>query len=241
MVIFTTLAPFEGARIHMQTNAVKSWTLLKPRPRIVVFGVAEKGVRELVASLGIESTSVKRSPEGVPLVSDIFEQGFAMGPGVYVNGDIILTQSFARAFEACKSRFENFVMIGRRHDVAVDIEMPFNAGWEQRLKSVSKPHSVGGIDYFAANRNAWGEIPALAVGRYGWDNWLVYRALRTHATVVNVNAAALVFHQNHRERASRDRPESKRNLKIVGRQLGIISHANWAMRTDYTIKKRGER
>jgi hypothetical protein len=238
MIIFTTLMPLVGDRKHIQMNAVRSWTLLKPRPRIVVFGFKEKGVRDLSGALGLELVDVERSPSGVPFVRDIFERGFALGPGAYVNGDIILTQSFVQGFQACSKKFKNFLMIGRRHDVALNSTIPFNAGWQQRLKSKSRPHSVGGIDYFAATKNIWGAIPNLAIGRYAWDNWLVHRALKNGVAVVNVNDAVVVFHQNHKERASREAVDSRQNLSLVGRQIGIISHATWVMESSYKVKKR---
>jgi hypothetical protein len=238
MIIFTTLMPLVGDRKHIQINAVKSWTLLKPRPRVVVFGLKEKGVKELGSTLDLELMSVKRSPSGAPLVRDMFERGFALGPGTYINGDIILTQSFVRGFQACSKRFVDFLMIGRRHDVTLNSTIPFSDGWQRRLKDKSHPHSVGGIDYFAANRNIWGKIPDLAVGRYAWDNWLVHRAIENGVAVVNANDAILVFHQNHEERASREAVDSKKNLRLVGRQIGIITHAPWNMGADYKIKKK---
>lgn len=239
MVIFTTLKPMDGPRATIQRNAVKSWTLLEPRPEIVVYGVQEARVKAMAWELGVRAEPIERGPEGVPLVSKMFERGFSEGPAAYVNGDIILTQSFIDGFVACQARFRDFLMMGIRHDVQVDVELPFNPGWEKLWKSRSTPYSVGAIDYFAANRNIWGEIPDFSVGRYGWDNWLVGQITKnTEIDAVDVSQAVLVFHQSHGDRATREMPESKRNIELMGKTIGLIPHARWHMRKDFSIERR---
>ena len=57
------------------------------------------------------------------------------------------------------------------------------------------PHE--GMDYFVYPRGAIGPLPAFAVGRPSWDNWMIYRARKLRIPVVDATAAALVIHQNH--------------------------------------------
>ena len=54
-----------------------------------------------------------------------------------------------------------------------------------------------GIDYFVYPHQLWGEIPDFALGRFAWDNWLLWRALDLHVPVVDASAAVLAIHQDH--------------------------------------------
>ena len=54
------------------------------------------------------------------------------------------------------------------------------------------------MDYFVFPKNAGlHELPAFAVGRPAWDNWLVYQAPRRRIPVIDATQATTVFHQNH--------------------------------------------
>jgi hypothetical protein len=54
------------------------------------------------------------------------------------------------------------------------------------------------IDYFLfpAGTGLW-EIPPFAVGRPGWDNWMIYHAISRRLPVIDVTAGVLALHQNH--------------------------------------------
>jgi hypothetical protein len=53
LTIFTICKPFVGHSRIIQTNAIRSWTLLNPRPQIILFG-NESGTAEIVAQLKIQ-------------------------------------------------------------------------------------------------------------------------------------------------------------------------------------------
>ena len=41
------------------------------------------------------------------------------------------------------------------------------------------------------------EIPPFALGRWYWDNWLVYRARRLGGALIDASACVMAIHQNH--------------------------------------------
>jgi hypothetical protein len=54
-----------------------------------------------------------------------------------------------------------------------------------------------GSDYFVFRRACDFGMPAFAVGRPGWDNWLIGRALELKMPLIDVTASVLAIHQNH--------------------------------------------
>ena len=43
----------------------------------------------------------------------------------------------------------------------------------------------------------FGEIPQFALGRWYWDQWLVYRARRLGGALIDASACVMAIHQNH--------------------------------------------
>jgi hypothetical protein len=145
----------------------------------------------------------------------------------YVNADIILMNDLLQATR--QIRFQNFLVLGQRWNIDLkklwDFERP---DWEIRLRQLvvnhGDRHPPWGSDFFIFPRySSIGELPEFAVGRAGWDNWLIYRARKLCAPVIDVTRAVTVIHQNHeywhiqegRGYRSWGR-ESDRNLRLAG-------------------------
>src|ERR1051325_11584226 len=98
---FACPKPFTDSHTAViQRNAITSWTLLRPRPEILLFG-DENGTSEICAELGLRHVpEIARNDFGTPLVNDIFckAQLFATYKALcYINADIILTNGFMPA------------------------------------------------------------------------------------------------------------------------------------------------
>ena len=102
LTIFTTPKPFKDHAGIIQRNAIKSWTLLKPRPEIILIG-DEEGTAEACQEFGLRHIpEVQRNESGTPLVSAVFGigQSLASNPyACYVNADIILLNEFMEAIQ----------------------------------------------------------------------------------------------------------------------------------------------
>ncbi len=95
--------PFRGHIGNIQRNAITSWTMLRPRPEIYLFG-EEQGVAEIAAELRISHLhDIARNEFGTPLLDDLLRRAreFVQTPLLcYVNSDIILLQEFVDAVSA---------------------------------------------------------------------------------------------------------------------------------------------
>ncbi|MHA1381577.1 MAG: hypothetical protein ACTSRG_24685 [Candidatus Helarchaeota archaeon] len=231
LTIFTHTKPFENLIAIIQRNAIKSWTLLKPRPEIIVFGDA-KGTKEFADELNIHYIrEVARNKYGtpLPLLNDIFEkaENFTQNNVLcYVNADIILMNDFMNATQKIAKKLHKFLMVGQRWDMDVKEEINFVQGWEEKLRSEllqkGKLHGKWGTDYFVFSKGLFGKIPPFSLGRIRWDDWLVYRACSKNAYVIDCTSAIKIVHQNHYYANNLSNIdivkslESKRNFKLAG-------------------------
>jgi hypothetical protein len=204
LTLFTTAKPFTGHSAIIQRNALRSWSLLEPRPQILLVG-DEEGYEEAASDVGAARVSdLERNEFGTPLVSEIFRSGQEHGKGrvlMFLNADIILPPLFAQAVAIVERRFPRFLLVGRRVDLDVDQPVIFDDGWYERLstRAVADGAARGDlcIDYFAFTRDLFATIPPFAIGRTRYDNWLIWRAAEDGAVVVDASAFVKVIHQNH--------------------------------------------
>jgi len=206
LTIFTTGKPFRGHIGMIQRNALKSWTLLHPDVEVILFG-DDEGAAEAASEVGIKHIPhVERHESGMKYLRSIFDpaQEIARHPILcYVNCDIVLTSDFRTAIERLQTLHPHFVMIGRRWDI--EVQAPLRIGgrdWEDNLKRVTlsngKQRPPNWIDYFVFPRGLYsGQLPDFVIGRVVWDNWLVWRGLKSGCPVVDASEAAVAIHQNH--------------------------------------------
>jgi hypothetical protein len=198
--------PKESADRHIETiqrNAIRSWTLLEPRADVLLLG--GETAERLAAELGVAfSREVEYSENGAPLVSSVFESAGRLTTTEllgYANADILLLDDFATAVERLARSRRRFVMAGRRWDLDVLEELDFSAGWESRLRATARRdgtlHPPAGSDYFVFPRGVWQDLPPFALGRAGWDNWLISHARALGVPLVDASRVATVIHQNH--------------------------------------------
>ena len=184
VTVFTTPKPFKGHSAVIQHNALKSWTLLRPRPQIILFG-NEEGSAQIAAELNLTHViDVERSGIGTPLVSSMFGIAHRLSANpllCYVNADIMLTNEFVEALRVVHAVERRFLMSGRRTNL--DVEKPWDfshPSWEAKLRDRAATEGVEGtssaMDYFAFPRGVFDEVPPFVVGRARWDNWMIYSA-----------------------------------------------------------------
>jgi hypothetical protein len=204
LTIFATPKKFEGHIGVIQRNAIESWTRMRPQPEIILFGT-DAGTAEIAQEFGLRHVpTVKCNEWGTPLVSDLFAQAEQLGQTpvlAYVNSDIILFDDFAEALGRVAAAGHNFLMVGRRTDVDVKDPVNFQANWAPAVREQAcrdgVPQIARSIDYFVFSRGLYPAMPPLAIGRFWWDNWLLWKARAIGAIVVDASRAVLAVHQNH--------------------------------------------
>jgi hypothetical protein len=229
LTIFSIPKPFRGHIALIQRNAIQSWKHIGGEVRIVLFG-DDDGVADEAASAGVEHVGdVPRSELGTPLLNAVFDDVRSRRTSelaCYVNADIILAPDLLAA--ASRLHMARFLAVGRRWDVDVSESIDFRqtdarAELRELAHRNGKPHPPTGSDYFLyPGAIDWG-FPPFAVGRPGWDNWLIFRARRLGIPVVDVSECVEVIHQNHEYGhvpSARDDgwegPEADRNRDLAG-------------------------
>ena len=231
LTLFAIPKNFRGDIATIQRNAITSWTRLTPRPEILLFG-DEEGAAEISRELGLRHfPEVARNEFGTPLLGDLFRQAekHASTPLLgYVNADIVFTDDFSAALDRVRPRYEKFMMVGRRWDLDWNQALDFSqSGWADSIRAnalranVQRPGNY--IDYFVYSRGLCDGLLPLAIGRYTWDNYLLWRARSRGAELVDVSRAVVAVHQNHDfshhpqgMAGIREGPERKRNRQMVG-------------------------
>jgi hypothetical protein len=205
LTIFSVPKPFNDRAGIIQRNAITSWTLLQPRPEIILFG-NETGVAAICEELELRhEPEMARNEFQTPLLDGIFEkaqQRARFDLLCFVNADIILMSDFARAVERAKTLRRRFLMIGQRWDVDITERIDFeNPPCEDelisRVRNTGRQRHVWAIDYFVFPRGLFVSIPPFALGRAAYDNWLLWYARRQRAALLDATQVVMAIHQNH--------------------------------------------
>src|SRR5262245_38321852 len=150
LTFFTAPKPFAGHIAVIQRNAMRSWARL-PGSEIVVFG-EEEGIEDIVSELGaIHVRDVARTPQGTPLVGDMFARAETTGSHpvlCFVNADLIFTSSLLASVRRVEHR--RFLLVGQRWDVDIGEELAFDGDWErallERVRAEGTLHPPAGSD-----------------------------------------------------------------------------------------------
>ena len=205
LTIFTAPRAFEGPVAWAQGNAIGSWALLDPRPRIVIFG-DESGIGKMADEVaGVHIPRLTYSPSGAPKVDEMFRtvaERFSDDVLCYVNADIILLPDFVAAIDEVAARLHSYLVIGRRIDVDLGGPVDLQRSLVRAVSLPMRPEAGrltegGGTDYFAYSPGDLPSVPPFALGRGYWDNWLIADALRRRLGVVDATEAVTALHQIH--------------------------------------------
>lgn len=257
LCVFTAPKPFHDEHVAMiQRNAIRSWAAMSPDVEVLLIG-DEEGVPQAAKELGVTHVKdVNCNSHGTPLVSSIFEvarQASAAPLLAYVNADILLLPETLPIAQDVARQASDFVLLGQRYDLDVKSSMEFSTGWDQRLSELVRAqgnlHPLGGSDYFIFPRDLYTQIPDFAIGRSGWDNWMIYQAVTEGWSAIDATPTLTVIHQDHdyshlqSERGHQRHEETFENTEIGGgmRKMymlldvpyqlveGQVSRARWSL------------
>ncbi len=207
LTLFSCPRAFKGHIGTIQINAIHSWTLLKPKVEIILFG-DDEGVKEVSTKFGTRHiAALRRNEYGTPMLNSFFyeaQKAASHSLMCYVNSDIILMNSLSGVIEGVLQKLNQspFLIIGQRWNVKVDTLWDFSSpDWEARLRDYAKIYGrldrVTGIDYFVFPKGLFGEIPPFILGRCWHDAWLIYRAKKLNIPVIDATLQNMIIHQRH--------------------------------------------
>jgi hypothetical protein len=228
LTIFSIPKGFKDPHISLiQGNALASWARLGRDVEVLLMG-DDVGVAEAALEFGVTHVGHAATNEyGTPLLDWAFREVAARGSGTvlcYVNADIILLPDFLAAVRRLPR--EPYFAIGQRWNCDIRTPIDFAAdgdGLHQWARRNGQLDLGFGTDYFVYARELDFGLPPFAVGRPGWDNWMIGRALQLGLPVIDMTPSTTVIHQNHdyghvQERRGLDweGPEADRNRQLGG-------------------------
>lgn len=226
--------PFEGPFKRIQSNAIRSWSVLPTSKEITL--LAEPSAVEIAREVGADCIpEVPVDRYGTPLFGPCIAAVARDADDLlcYVNSDIILDPGFAETVSRVSDRFDQFLLVGRRWNLDHDTEIDFAEDWFERLKSQVQENgrlfAPQAIDLFCFTPNLYPHIPPFAIGRSYWDNWMIYAARASGAPVLDMTNCTMLIHQNHSYSGYRDLAEirnsfqGKRNFYLAGDSFRVLA------------------
>lgn len=245
ITIFTAPKPFTNPHIALiQRNAIESWTHLGPEVEVLVIG-DEEGIAEACAEWKVRHLpDVQRNSSGTPLVSSIFQMAREASSSpvlVYVNADVIFFPQMVETIKAVARQEKEFLLVGQRWDLDLRESIDFSGNWNewlnQKIASRGRLHPRGGSDYFVFPRDCFSDMPAFAIGRAGWDNWMFYKARYEGWKLVDATKDIRIVHQDHdyshlpNGKPHYRLPETDENVRLAGGKRTIFNllDANYSL------------
>ncbi|HLP15185.1 MAG TPA: glycosyl transferase family 2, partial [Bacteroidota bacterium] len=204
VTLFAIPKPFVGHTAVIQHNAIESWKRFHPGYQIILFG-NEEGIAEAACEHGVEHIpDVRRNELGTPLMNAVFEEADKIARFeilCYVNSDIMLLEDLNAAVDRVKHS-KKFLMVGQRWNLDVVERIDFTqpeADHAIRMRTMTDGALalMWAMDYFVFPRNMWEKLPQFAIGRPGWDNWMLYQARAMNLELINSSLVIMAVHQNH--------------------------------------------
>jgi len=250
LTFFSTPKPFQGHIAVIQRNALRSWQRVHPDAEIILFG-DDAGAAEVCRELGIRHVpQVRKNRYSTKYLAGIYDQAQELARHdilCHVNCDILLLDDFLLALQRIAAQPSPFLMAGRRWDTDIRESLNFDdPEWRAQVRALAlrtnRQRPPQWIDYFAFRRGLFrGSIPEFVVGRPGWDNWLLWFARSSGASVVDASAVVCAVHQNHDygyhpagEKGVWQGEEAQENYKLLEghRKFATLGNATHLLKAD---------
>jgi hypothetical protein len=237
ITLFSAPKPFTDPHIAtIQRNAIHSWILL-PDVEVIILG-EETGLAKAVRELGVKHLpNVAHNESGTPLISSMFQLARDASERSHsdllciVNADMLLMPDFVEAAKWAVKLKDKFVLLSQRWDLDVTTALDFSGDWVNHLRSTvhsqGQLHRPAGSDFFLFPKSRYTDIPDFAIGRAGWDNWMIYKARQQKWPVIDCTPSVMIVHQNHDYGhlpggvAHHTVPETDENIRLAGGQANI--------------------
>jgi hypothetical protein len=187
-------------------------------------------VAETATELGVKHLlDVKCSQSGTPLISSMFQLARENSDSdllCIINADMILMPDFVEASRRSRLQRDKFVLLSQRWDLDIKRPIEFTEGWEGSLRSTvhgqGQLHRPAGSDFFLFPKSCYTDVPDFAIGRAGWDNWMIFKARQEKWPVIDCTPSMMIVHQNHdyghlpEGKPHYEHPETNENVRLAG-------------------------
>jgi len=203
ITFFCIPKPFTGETRSRQINALRSWQALDVKCEVLVFG-DEEGVAGACREVeGRHVPHIARNEQGTPLLDFAFREAQQLAHNkllCYANSDIVFFPDLLLASKnLCRDVSGPYLAVGQRRGFdAADAKYREGECWSPEIiQREGRMDGVLFIDYFLFTKSLFANIPPFAVGRPGWDNWMIYEARIKQIPVIDLTAKVLAGHQDH--------------------------------------------
>jgi len=250
LVLFTTFdeSSLKPYHIYAHRLAIKNWAHFIPHIHPILFvNNASSSLTRLARKAHwdiIQLTSLNEygTPRLRPMVQQIFDTYNCTFYG-FANGDIIFGDSLLNTLRGIQRNLEslknNVLMIGRRRNTVLNMADPddvYNISNYHRLFAKSAKYRSDALDYLIFTRDGsklkWNTLADVVIGRKGYDNYLVSKALAMGVNVIDTTRTLQAIHLTppngtHEKRINIDR---RYNVKLIG------LHFNYNTGMSYSAK-----
>ena len=253
LTIFSPPKAFQGKIDIVQRNAIESWIALGDAVEVMLVG-DELGLADVAAEYGVRHIEdVARNKYDTPLLDDIFSKVRRVAANdllCYVNADIIFLDDLIPSVRDIARQVERFLVVGQRWDLDIGERLinddTFIQTLRGRISASGTLHPPSGSDYFIYRRGEFDGMPPFALGRAGWDNWMIYAGIRKKMPVIDATSGITIVHQNHdyahlpEGKPHYRLPETDLNVELAGgrEMIFTLNDASWTYKPGRLRRKK---
>ena len=239
LTLFTTWV-YDEEKLSLNNRTLQNWRSLHGI-NVIVFSNCSK-VKLISEQAGWTVLPVIREAAACPVLPDMFltaQQKFRSTYYGYANGDLLFSDGLVKTLEKIYCEFENdkqILIVGRRTNVNSsllnDIDSRLGEAVEKYAIRYGERFQPDALDYFITNTQfPWQNFLPLAVGRRGYDNWVLAYARLNNFTVIDASDSVTCLHQTLDWRGNYEGLHKGKyndyNVEIIERQDVTMRYELW--------------
>jgi len=199
ITLFTIPQAFETEYDLMQWNAIKSWTLLNPKPDIFLLGNAP-GVASIANGLGLYHIPNVYQNSSISEIAKWLDRIINNPILVYINPCMILTKDFTNAIQKIHNNQDHFFLTGQYRIIQTEGTIDFNNQWQHQLRVMADKQGMPQQQlqdiYLVFTKHLLKQLFVLDSRlEYTWEQQLFYAALRKYYPIIDGSPIITAFLQ----------------------------------------------
>lgn len=240
LTLFTTWV-YDKDKFLINSRTMKNWRTVLKHVNLVVFSNSSD-VKRYSKLADFTVLPVTQEATGAPLLSAMFMAAKARFTSEFygfANGDILFTDSLTKTLQTILCNIEEdfrqkgLLIVGRRINIPVtDIreeDITSSSNLVRISRSSGSLFQTDAEDYFITDKfYKWNEFLPVAIGRRGYDNWVVAYSRYNNITVIDATESVLCVHQTIESRGNYEGlSKGSYNLDLIDKLNLPFSFAAW--------------
>jgi len=190
ITLFTIPQAFENQYDLIQYQAIKSWTLLNPKPDIFLLGNAP-GVASIANELGLYHLPNIEQNASISEIAKWLDRVINNTILVYINPNVILTDGFSQTIQDIYNNQEHFLLTGQYRTIQTESVIDFNdTQWQHQLRVMADKQAMPQRQlqdiYLVFTKQLLKQLFVLNPNvEYTWEQQLFYAALRKYYPIID--------------------------------------------------------